>query len=118
MKINGLLIIICAAIAGLMAFGFYAANKEEVYRILLTAGSGFTLFLTLVGTVALSSQNRGSIVNIRVVSILFFLAFLIVHILFSIFGVSLTPYIVITGILFLLYVLLSYLIIQALKQKN
>jgi len=115
MKINGLLIIICAAIAGLIAFGFFAVNKDEVYRILLTVGSGFTLFSTLVGIVALSSPNRGSIVNIRVVSILFFLALLIEHILFSIFDVSLTPYIVITGILFLLYILLCYLIIRALK---
>ncbi|MCL2762825.1 MAG: hypothetical protein FWD36_06440 [Treponema sp.] len=115
MKLNVVLTFIVIALAGLSAFGFYIANEGDIYRILITAGSGLSLVVTLGGLLALSSPNRGSIVNVRVVSGLFFLALLIVHIVFSFTGVVFSPYIIITGALLLLYILLCYLIIRALK---
>ncbi|GHV33387.1 hypothetical protein AGMMS4952_25200 [Spirochaetia bacterium] len=46
---------------------------------------------------------------------MFFIALLVEHIIFSFAGVALTPYVIITGILLLLFVLISYAITRALK---
>ena len=118
MKINIFLVFICAALAGLSAFGFYMANEGDTYRVLITVGSAISLFITLGGTLALTSPNRGSIVNIRVISGIFFLVLLIEHIIFSFSGVRFTPYIVITGILALFYILLCYITMRALRQNG
>ena len=117
MKINIVLIIISAVIAGLLAFGFYALNAGDQYRILVTVGCALTLFLSLSGILVLSSARPG-LANIRVVSGLFFVVFLILHIIFNFTGVFLTPYFIITGILLALYVMLCYLIIRVLAKTK
>jgi len=114
MKINFITLIISIAIAGLIAFGVYAANNDETYRILITIGAGITVFITLGGLLAVSSPN-GSTLNIKVVSVLFLIAFTLEHIIFSLAGVAMTPYIIITGILLLVYILICYSIFRALK---
>jgi hypothetical protein len=73
MKINHILLIIAIAIAGLSAFGFYAANSGEAYCVLITIGSGLSLFIPLCGLLALSFEGRGGSLNIKVVSVLFFI---------------------------------------------
>ena len=114
MRFNLILIVISAALAGLAAYGFFIANEGDTYRILITAGSGLSLFVALGGLLALSSPNRGLSLNIRVISSLFFAALLIEHIIFSITGVRFTPYVIITGTLMVVYVLVCYLVIRAL----
>ncbi|GHT99097.1 hypothetical protein FACS1894142_6310 [Spirochaetia bacterium] len=115
MKINPVLLIIALAIAALAAFGFYSANNGEAFRWLITAGAGLSLFVTLSGVLAFSADGGGGTVNIKVTSVLFFIALLVEHIIFSLAGVALTPYVIITGILLLLFVLISYAITRALK---
>jgi hypothetical protein len=114
MKINPILLIIALAIAALGAFGFYAANGNETYRWLITIGSGLSLFITLGGLLALSAEGR-TVVNIKVTSVLFFIGLLVEHIIFSVTALRLTPYVIITGILLLLFVLISYAVTKALK---
>jgi hypothetical protein len=114
MKINWFLFCIALALAALGAFGFYMGNAGETYRALIAAGSGLSLFVTLGGLFALSSPHGGT-ANIKAVTGLFFIVLLIEHIVFSVTGVLLTPYIVITGVLLLVYVLVCYAIIRALK---
>jgi len=112
MKLNYFLTFICFAIAGLSAFGFFMANAYDPYRVLITIGSGLSLFFTLGGLLALTSPNHGAITNVRVISVVFFIIMLIVHIIFSNIGIRFPPYIIITGILLVLYLLLCYLIIR------
>ena len=114
MKINLFLLLIALVIAALAAFGFYAANNEEVYRLLITIGAGLSLLITLGGVLALSSPNGGSL-NIKITSVLFFIALLVEHLIFSFTAVKLAPYVIITGILLLLFVLIIYAINKALK---
>jgi len=114
MKIDAIFAFISAGIAALVAFGIFMVNAGETYRILITVGSLLSLFVTLGGTLALSSPNGGT-ANIRVVSGLFFALLLVVHIVFSFVGVRLTPYVMITGILSLVYVLVCYSVVRALK---
>ena len=115
MNLNVFRTFICIGIAGLSAFGFFMSNEADAFRILITVGSIVTLFVTLGGLIALSSSNRGQIVNIRVISGIFFLLFFIEHIIFSLIEIRFTPYIIITGILLLLYFLTCYICIRAIK---
>jgi len=114
MKINWFLALIALAIAGLIAFGFYSGNSNESYQLLITIGSGLSFLLTLCGLLALSSAHGGT-ANIKVTSVLFFIGLLIEHIIFSFAGVRPAPYIIVTGILILVYVLVCYAITRALK---
>jgi len=114
MKLNGFLTIISAAIAGLIAFGLFIANEGDTYRILITVGGGISLFTTLGGMIALSSPHGGTM-NIRIVSGLFFAVLLVQHIISSFITIRMPPYVIITGLLLLAYMLISYVIMRALK---
>ncbi|MDR2542346.1 MAG: hypothetical protein LBC80_02710 [Treponema sp.] len=118
MKLNIFLTIISIAFAGLGAFGFYVVNASSPNSVLIAAGSCLSMFITLGGLFALSSTDRGTVLNVRVVSALFFILLLIEHIVFSFVSVILMPYVVITGVLLLLYVLICYAIIQTRKNSN
>ena len=114
MKINSFMAIISVAIAALIGFGFFMANEGETYRILITIGSGLSLFVTLGGIIALSSPHGGT-GNIRVVSGLFFAVLLVIHGIFSFITIKMAPYIIIVGLLMLIYILICYAITRALK---
>lgn len=114
MKINFVMLIIVLAISALAAFGFYSVNSIENYRLLITFGSSISIFITLSGVLAFSSPH-GSSVNIKVVSGVFFIVFLIEQIIFSFININLAPYVIITGILLLVYLIICYGIIKALK---
>ena len=114
MKINPFLALIAFAIAALAAFGFYSANAGEPYRLWIMAGAGISIFITLGSVLALSSPNGGSL-NIKVTALLFFIALLVEHLIFSFTAIGLTPYIIITGILLLLFLMILYGITRALK---
>jgi hypothetical protein len=115
MKVNFVMLIVALAIAVLIAFGFYSGNKGETYVWLITIASGIMGFIALSGTFAVSFEGRGSTGNVRVVSILFFIAYIISNFIFSFFKLIPAPYIIINGILFLLYILIMYGIIKALR---
>jgi len=114
MKLNGFLTFISAALAGLIAFGIFIANSGDTYRVLVTIGAALSMFVTLGGMIAVSSPNGGTM-NIRVVSGLFFVALLITHIVFSFVSISLPPYVIITGLLLMVYLLICYGVMRALK---
>ena len=92
------------------------ANEDDAYRFLIAGGSFLSFFITLRGLLALSSRVQGLTVNIKVISGLFFTALLVEHIVFSFTGIRPASYIVITGILAVLYILISYILMRALRR--
>lgn len=117
MKINPVFMLICLAIAVLAGYGFFSWNSGEAYQILITISAGIIIFVTLSGIIAIqSASGRGSLGNIRALSIVFFLIEVISNIIFSIITIHTpTAYIVINGIIFLVYILIAYVISRALK---
>ncbi|MDR2159455.1 MAG: hypothetical protein LBP23_05235, partial [Treponema sp.] len=99
------------------AFGFYTANRGEAYLWLITMGSWFLCFITLSGIVAIEFDVRGGTGNYKIVSTLFFIITLISNLVFNFLDFTLAPYIIINGILFLLFIMIGYSIINALKEK-
>jgi hypothetical protein len=108
MKINAVFLIIALAISSLVAYGFYAANGGEAYRLVITLGGGLSLCIPLTGLLAVKAGGRGGAVQVKVVSAIFFIVLLIEQIIFSFAVVKLAPYIIITGVLLLVYVLICY----------
>jgi hypothetical protein len=157
MKINWFLFCIAFAIAGLIAYGFFAGNIDSQYRIVIVAGTFLSCFVPLAGLLALKLDVRGGL-NVRVLSLLFVIGALVVNIVFTVkvkawhlqilkiaFGdaivedtskikemiavvppdvfanvgvFSLTPYIIVTGILILLYLLAAYGLVKALREAR
>jgi hypothetical protein len=116
MKINVLMCIVALAIGALAGYGFWAANSGEAGQLVMAIGSGVAFFVTLGGTIAVrSATGRGSIGNIRVVSALFFAVFLVEQIVCTVLPFHQAPYIVVTGVLLLVYVVISYSIAKALE---
>jgi hypothetical protein len=115
MKINPIMLIVSLFVSALIAFGFYTANRGEIYLWLITVGSAVLCFFTLSGILAVSFDVRGGTGNYKIVSALFFIIMLISNIIFNFLNFTLAPYIIINGILFLLYIVIEYGIIKALR---
>lgn len=110
MKINWFLVLISFFISALAGYGFYAGTAN----LFLTIGSGLFLFVTLSGMLAISF-GRGS-ANVKVLSSLFLIVSLIEHLIFAFAGFKTAPYIIITGILLLLYIIIFYGVTKALRE--
>jgi hypothetical protein len=116
MKINPVMTLIALAIAALVAYGFYASNNGEQSQWLIAVGSGVTIFITLGGCLAVSGETRGLAGNIRVTSLVFLIIGIVSHIIFSfISGPGTVPYIIVNGIILLLFILIAYSVSRALK---
>jgi hypothetical protein len=117
MKVNLVFLLISLAIAVLAGYGFFSWNSGEALQLLITIGAGLTVFITIGGIIAIKSAGgRGSIGNIRALSIVFLIIFVVSNVIFS-FITLITPtsYIVINGILLIVYMLITYTISRALK---
>ena len=110
MKINKILLLTSFAIAVLAGYALYSANGAETDIPFANAiGGGIALFVTLAGMVAIGSKDsKGSTMNLRVLSGVFFVVILIEQIVFSFVPFKIPPYIITTGILLLVYVLIAY----------
>lgn len=96
------------ALAALIGYGFYAANQTEPYVWLIAIGSGVISFATLTPLLAVTYEKRGATGNIRALSAVFFIIFLIANLLFSFTTIRIAPYIVTNGIAALVYVGVAY----------
>lgn len=97
------------------SYGFFASHAASGIRILLTAGAGVSLFLPLAGMLALGAKDGGTAVNLKVVSVVFFIVLLVEQLIFGFAAKSAAPYIIVTGILLLIYLLIAYSIAKALE---
>ena len=116
MRINVIFAIIALALSALAGYGFFQWNSAEPYQLLIAIGGGLTIFLPLGGLLALASDGHGTVGNIRAVSVVFLLLEIIVNIIFSVVKMTApTAYIIVNGILVLVYILIGYAVSRALK---
>ena len=112
MKINFVQTTIAIAVSLLIAYGLYSFNDNE-NRILLSAGSFLFLATTLVLTIGTSFQLPRTTTNVRVVSGIFFGVALISNLIFMFVAFSVPSYVIINGILLLVFILIAYSINKA-----
>jgi len=119
MKINFVPALIAFGIAALAGYGFYAWNGNETYQLLVAIGAGLFIFITMGGAIAVTPDGRGSVGNIRALSVVFLILAIISNIIFSIASLSApTSYIIVNGILFLLYILIAYAVNRAIASAK
>ena len=107
MKINFLTTIIAIAISSLIAYGFYTFSSSE-NKIILSLGSFLFLSIALINMIGINFKQPRTTTNIRVVSGVFFGVFFFLNLLFSGFNFSIPTYVIINGIIFLLFMLIIY----------
>jgi hypothetical protein len=117
MKVNPVFFFLFLAIAVLAGYGFFSWNSGETLQLLITIGAGLTVFITIGSTIAIKSAGgRGSIGNIRALSIVFLIIFAVSNVIFSLITlITPTAYIVTNGILLIVYILIVYSISRALN---
>jgi hypothetical protein len=112
MKINFVKTIIAIAISLLICYGLYSFHDSE-NKILLSAGSFVFLATTLLLTIGASFELPRTTTNIKVVSQIFFIIALISNLIFTFINFSVPSYIIINGILLLVFIFIAYSIYKA-----
>jgi len=111
LKINHVYLLIVFGIAALAGYALFAANGAETDIPLANAiGGGIAFFVTLSGAVAVSAGTKGATMNMRIVSKIFFTVLLLQQIIFTLVPFRIAPYIIITGVLTLVYLMVAYAI--------
>ena len=112
MKINFVQTIIAIAVSLLIAYGLYSFHSSE-NKILLSAGSFVFLATALVMTIGASFELPRTTTNIKVVSGIFFVIALISNLIFTFINFSVPSYVIINGILLLVFILIAHSINKA-----
>lgn len=106
--------IISLGIALLIGYGFYAANQNEWQKWLMFGFAAVEFFILFGGGFGLKYAERGN-ANITVLSVLFAVFALIVQLVSTFLPFKAAPYIIVNGILVLLYVGIAYALAKALQ---
>jgi hypothetical protein len=112
MKINIVQTFVGIAIGALISYGLYNFHASES-KLLLSVGSFLFLAITLGMSFGSSFEFPRTTTNVRVISGVFFLIGLISNLIFTFIKFSDPSYIVINGILFLVFILVAYSISKA-----
>jgi hypothetical protein len=108
MKFHLVPTIIALAISSLISFGFYSFHGGE-NKFLLSLGCLVFLSTTLTMALGTRFESPRTTTNIRVVSGIFFFISFVNHLIYIFLSnFSSTNYIVINGILFLIFVLIIF----------
>ena len=107
MKINFVQTIIAIALSLLISYGLYSFHNSE-NKMLLSAGSFLFLALTLIITIGASFELPRTTTNVKVVSGIFFAVALISNLIFTFIKFSVPSYVIINGILLLVFILIAY----------
>jgi hypothetical protein len=112
MKINFVPAIVAIAVSLLITYGLYSFHSFE-NQILLTGGSFIFLAITLIFAIGARFELPRTTTNVRVVSSIFFMIALISNLVFTFSNFSVPSYIIINGILLLVFILIAYSINEA-----
>ena len=112
MKINFVQTIIAIVLSLLIAYGLYSFHDSE-NKILLSTGSFVFIATTLVLSIGISFQLPRTTINTKVISGIFFAVALISNLIFTFIKFSVPSYVIINGILLLVFILIAYSINRA-----
>lgn len=118
MKLNIFLTIISVSFATLLGYwAFDIANGDE-NDIACGIGSSICFIACLIPAMGLQYDSSRIGTNIRVFAALFFVIFAISHFCFAGFGVKMPYYIIINGLLLLIYLAILYKMINVENINN
>ena len=108
MKVNIILTLISIILAALVGYLVFNVASGEENDLVCGIGSGICYAITLIPSIGLQygSGRRG--VNIRVFSIIFFIFLAISNFCFAGFGINMPYYIIVNGIILMIYLAIFY----------
>jgi hypothetical protein len=112
MKINFVKTIIAMSISLLIAYALFSFNDIE-NRILLSVGGFLFLAVTLVVTIGTSFERPRTSTNIKAASGVFFVIGFIENLMFTFISFSIPTYIITSGLLLLIFILITYSLYRA-----
>ncbi len=112
MKMKVVPAIISVGIALLIGYGFYAANRSEWQRWMMFGVCAVEFLVFLVGGFGIRYAERGNM-NITVLSVVFAVIALIVQFVSTFLLFRTAPYIIVNGILVLVYIGIAYALAKA-----
>lgn len=112
MRPNWFMVLLSLGMSALAGYTLYSMNVDNDNVWLITIMGGVTIYSALVGVSGFRFEREGHSVNIRLMSSLFLIAFIVDNLFFSIVGLYVAPYIVLTGLLLFLYVGVAYKMIN------
>jgi hypothetical protein len=107
--------LISLGLALLIAYGFYAANIHEWQRWLMFAVCTAEFSVLLGGGFGLKYAERGTI-NITVLSVVFIIIAVIVQLIANLLPFRPAPYIIVNGLVVLIYIGIAYAIVKTLQE--
>ena len=108
MKANAFLTLISIVLAGLFGYWVYSVAEGKEQDILCGICSTICFLSTVIPIVGFKYESGRMGVNVRILSGLFFIAFLISHFLFAYYGVKMPLYIILNGILLVFFLAIYY----------
>jgi hypothetical protein len=112
MKINFVQTIIAVALSLLISYGLFSFHANE-NKVLLSIGSFVFLSVTLSMTIGATFEFPRTTTNVRVISGIFFGIALLSNLIFTFLNFLVPTYIVVNGILLLLFILIAYSVNKA-----
>lgn len=110
MKVNVFFFCIGSVMALLLAYWAYSIAEGQANDIICGIGSAICFMGTLAPMFGISHKASRIDVNLRVLSAVFFLLFLISHFCFAVFGVRMPYYVIVNALMFLLFIAIYYAI--------
>jgi hypothetical protein len=107
MKVNAITTIISVAISAIVAYCLYSWCKSE-NEFLLCVGGFLSLGLTMMFTIGVSFEQSRTTTNIRFLSGTFFVLLLISNMIFAFVQFSSPTYVLVNGLLLLIWLLVVY----------
>ena len=112
-KIKVVPMLVSIAIATLLAYAFYTYADSESNRWLMTILGGVISFIMMFGTMGFTIQAQRSLAMMRVLSAIFFVATLVYNSIFCVLGFTVPLFIIVNGLVLLVYVLIQYYMAKA-----
>lgn len=114
MNFNLLKSTISVGVSALISYGFYIFHESNT-KIYLVVGSFIFLSLSLMLSLAVSFEESRTTGMIRTAAALFFVIAFLSNLLFTLMGFSPETYVIVNGVLFLIFILIVYSIARAKK---
>lgn len=108
MKVNVFLTIIAVLLGALLGYLAYNIAEGKPNDVLCGIVSSLCFIGALIPTMGLQYESGRMGVNIRVMSALVLIIFLVSHFCFAGFGVKMPAYLIVNGLLLLLYFAIFY----------
>lgn len=116
MKLELIKSFVAVAISALLGYALYSWCDNE-NGVLLSVGGGLVFAITLIYALGIKVEGVRSMVNSKITSWIFFAIFLILNVVFAKIDFKVSTFIIINGIILLVFILIVYSLLKVSKEQ-